>query len=83
MSVTLSKQAEQFVNNEVAKGTAESPDEVIDQALELYKMREDYLARKIERGMNDIKTGRFEPYSDSFLKDITEKVKARLANEQR
>jgi hypothetical protein len=49
-----------------------------DQSSGLEKMREDYLNRKIEQGMADIKAGRFESYNASFLQDIVDKAKVRL-----
>ena len=80
MSLTLSKETEQLVQAEVANSRLNSADDVITEALELYKQREQYLEEELQQGIEDMKDGRSEPYSPKMLDNITEMALKMMAH---
>jgi Arc/MetJ-type ribon-helix-helix transcriptional regulator len=79
MSLTIPKEAEQFVQSEVSAGIVGSTDDVIMQALELYQLRKQYIEGRIEKGIEDVKAGRVEEFGPQFLDDIKQGALKKIA----
>ena len=80
MSLTLSKETEQLVQAEVANSRLNSADDVITEALELYQMRQQYFEGRLQKGIADIKAGRFEEYSPQFMDNIKQGALKKIAD---
>ncbi len=80
MSVTIPKEAEQFVESEVAAGHVNSTDDVIMQALELYQLRQQYIEEQIGQGIEDMEAGRSRPYSPQVLEDVKQNALKMIAS---
>lgn len=78
MTVTLTGEIEELVNERVKSGVYRSAEEVILLGLRLLKAQEEALAelrREIQAGMDDIQQGRFKTYTtDAELADLVAAV---------
>jgi antitoxin ParD1/3/4 len=82
MDVTLTPELEALVNKKVKTGQYHSPSEVVREALHLWEnyerlreMRREELRTEIQKGVDDIKEGRFTIYNSG--EEIAEAVIAR------
>ena len=79
MPITIPKEAEQFIESEVAARHGVSADDVIMQALELYQHRQRYIEDHIQQGIDDADAGRTRPYSAQMLEDIKQAALKKMA----
>jgi antitoxin ParD1/3/4 len=86
MTITLTNDLEELINEKVNSGAYESADEVIRASLRLLKAREDgidALRKEILLGVEDIQHGRFTTCaSDEELESFSDEV-IRRAQERR
>ena len=86
MTITLTNELEELINQQVKSGAYESVDEVIRASLRLLKAREDgidALRKEILLGVEDIEHGRFTSCnSDEELESFSDEV-IRRAQERR
>ena len=82
MDVLLTPELEALVNEKVKSGRYHSPSEVVREALHLFEnydrlreMRRDELRAEIQKGVDDIKEGRFTTYNSG--EEIAEAAIAR------
>jgi putative addiction module CopG family antidote len=85
MTITLTDEFEELINEKIKSGAYHSADEVIRASLQLLKAQEqgrEVLRREIMRGVEDIQQGRFttcatdaelEAFSDEIIKQGQEK----------
>ena len=67
MTITLTDELEELINEKVRSGVYKSADEVIMASLRLLKAKEEgmeALRREIMRGVEDIQQGRFAAYTN-------------------
>jgi antitoxin ParD1/3/4 len=88
MTITLTDELENLVNEKVKSGEYKSADEVVMASLRLLKAQEEgieVLRREIMRGLEDIQQGRFSSYatedelemfSDQIIKQGHERLNA-------
>ena len=78
MTITLTDELEELINEKVKSGTYKSADEVIMASLRLLKAQEEgieALRREIMRGVEDIHEGRFTTYAtDAELDALSDKI---------
>ncbi len=78
MTITLTDELEELLNEKVKSGAYKSADEVIMASLRLLKAQEDgmeALRREILSGVEDIQQGRFTSYSsDSELEAFSDEI---------
>jgi antitoxin ParD1/3/4 len=78
MTITLTDELEELINEKVKSGEYKSPDEVIMESLRLLKAREkgmEVLRQEIMRGVEDIQQGRFTSYStDAELEAFSDEI---------
>lgn len=88
MNIILPKELEKLINEQVESGQFNSPGEVIREGLRLLReqnqlreIRREELRREIQKGMDDIREGRFTTYSsaDELIEDVIKRGKERLA----
>ena len=86
MTITLTNDLEELINDEIKSGAYESADEVIRASLRLLKAREegiDALRKEILLGVEDIQHGRFTTIdSDEELESFSDEI-IRQAQERR
>ena len=86
MTITLTNDLEELINEEIKSGAYESADEVIRASLRLLKAREEgveALRKEILLGFEDIQHGRFTSVdSDEELESFSEDI-IRRAQERR
>jgi len=86
MTITLTNDLEELINDEIKSGAYESPDDVIRASLRLLKAREEgmeALRKEILIGFDDIQQGRFTSVeSDEELESFSDEV-IRRAQERR
>jgi antitoxin ParD1/3/4 len=66
MTVTLTDELEELINERIESGAYHSANEVISESLRLLKAREqgmEALRKEVMRGVEDIQLGRFTVYS--------------------
>jgi len=78
MSLTLSPELENWVNEKVASGLYASASEVVREALKLLQQR-DELRRELTLGVEQLKRGEYQEYEsvDELLTDIQTRGQAR------
>ena len=78
MTITLTDELEELINQKVRSGAYKSADEVITASLRLLKAKEDgteALRREIMRGVDDIQQGRFTTCAtEAELEAFSDKV---------
>lgn len=78
MTITLTEELEELINEKIKSGAYKSADEVIVASLRLLEAREkgmDALRREIMRGIEDIQQGRFTTYeTDAELEAFSDKI---------
>jgi len=86
MNVRLTGHSEELINEELARGTFRSPEEVIERALEMLHSEEEWLQNqkdsirdKIEEGWAQLERGEFLTAEQS-LEDMEKRKAAWLAN---
>jgi antitoxin ParD1/3/4 len=76
MTITLTDELEELINEKVKSGEYKSADEVVRAGLRLLKAKEqgmEALRREIMRGIVDIQQGRFESYeTDAELETLSD-----------
>jgi antitoxin ParD1/3/4 len=93
MNVNLTPQLEEFVHKKVKSGLYNSASEVVRDALRLMEERDrikelklQLLREEIQRGLDDLESGRYGEYTSETLSELFEDVKkrgrARLAAKQ-
>ena len=86
MTITLTNDLEELINDEIKSGAYESADEVIRASLKLLKAREEgveALRKEILLGFEDIQHGRFTSVdSDQELESFSDEI-IRQAQERR
>ncbi len=90
MNITLSPELENLVNEQVKSGLYDSPSEVVRDGLLLLKekaqlkeLRREELRREVQKGIDDIREGRFKSYNS--VEELAEDVirEARIEFEAR
>ncbi|HEV2763327.1 MAG TPA: type II toxin-antitoxin system ParD family antitoxin [Pyrinomonadaceae bacterium] len=78
MTITLTDELEELINEKVRSGAYKSADEVVLESLRLLKAKEegtDALRREIMRGVEDIEQGRFSAFTtDAELEEFSDRV---------
>ncbi len=78
MTITLTDELEELINEKVRSGAYKSADEVIIASLRLLKAQEkgmEALRREIMRGVEDIQQGRFTAYgTDAELEAFSDEI---------
>jgi antitoxin ParD1/3/4 len=78
MTITLTEELEELINERVRSGAYQSPDEVVLASLRLLKAQErgmDALRREIMRGVEDIRQERSTTYTtDSELEALSDAI---------
>lgn len=78
MTITLTDELEELINEKIKSGAYKSADEVIVASLRLLEAREkgmDALRREIMRGVEDIQQGRFTAYgTDAELEAFSDEI---------
>ncbi len=78
MTITLTDDLEELINEKVKSGEYKSADEVIMASLRLLKAQEkgmEVLRREIMRGVDDIQQGRFKAYeTDAELEAFSDEI---------
>ena len=76
MTITLTDELEELINEKVKSGEYKSADEVVREGLRLLKAKEqgmEALRREIMRGVIDIQEGRFTTYeTDTDLESLSD-----------
>ena len=83
MNVSLTPELEMLVNDKVKSGDYNSASEVVREALRLLKeqdqlkeLHREELRREIQKGMDDMKTGRYTTISnDEEAREMIDKIK--------
>ena len=89
MNITLSPELENLINEELQTGDYFSPSDVLREGLLLLKesklpreVRRENLRREIQKGIDDIREGRYKTYNvdqlDDFFEDIIERGTKKL-----
>lgn len=78
MTITLTEELEELINEKVRSGAYKSADEVVIASLRLLKAKEegmDALRREIMRGVEDVAQGRFTTYTtDEELEALSNEI---------
>ncbi len=78
MTIILTRELEELVNERVKSGMFNSPEEVVSASLRLLKAQEngvEALRREIMRGVEDIEQGRFKTYqTDAELNALSDEI---------
>lgn len=78
MTITLTDELEELINEKVKSGAYKSADEVIIASLRLLKAQEkgmEALRREVMRGVDDIQDGRFISYvTDDELENFSDEI---------
>jgi antitoxin ParD1/3/4 len=78
MTITLTDELEELINEKVKSGAYKSADEVIEVSLRLLEAREkgmDALRREVMRGVEDIQQDRFSSYgTDAELEAFSDEI---------
>lgn len=78
MTITLTDELEELINEKVRSGVYKSADEVIMASLRLLKAKEEgmeALRQEIMRGVEDIQQGRFATYTtDAELEEFSDAI---------
>lgn len=78
MTITLTDELEELINEKVKSGEYKSADEVVMESLRLLQAREkgmEALRQEIMRGVADIQEGRFTAYStDAELEAFSDEI---------
>ena len=90
MNITLTPELENLINEKVKSGKYDSPGEVIREGLrllkeqdELKRIRMEELRREVQKGIDDMREGRFTTYNsteelaDEIIRRGMEKLKAK------
>ena len=82
MSIVLSPEVEQQIEELVRSGRFESADHAVRNSLKLMQehdeqlnKRKDELKRRIEQGLRDLEEGRFQVYDEAGLKELVEEIR--------
>jgi putative addiction module CopG family antidote len=79
MTVTLTPELEQIVNEQIAGGQFTSPEQVVEVSLKFLRQQYEELKASIAEGMEDIAQGRVAPFDPGA---VLARVKARRAAKQ-
>ena len=74
MSVDISHESAEFIDEQVAAGTFSSRGEALDEAVRLLQARTEVL-RKVDEGRHQLDSGDFEEYDDETLAQWFEVLK--------
>lgn len=78
MTITLTDELEELINEQVKSGAYKSADEVVVASLRLLKAQEkgmEALRQEIMRGVDDIQQGRFTAYgTDAELETFSDEI---------
>lgn len=78
MTITLTDELEELINEKIKSGAYKSADEVVMESLRLLKAKEEgmeALRREIMRGVDDIEQGRFTTYTtDAELEAFSDEI---------
>ncbi len=78
MTITVTDELEELINEKVKSGAYKSADEVVMESLRLLKAKEEgmeALRREIMRGVEDIRQGRFTTFiTDAELESFSDEI---------
>ena len=78
MTITVTDELEELINEKVKSGAYKSADEVVMESLRLLKAKEEgmeALRREIMRGVEDIEQGRFTAYTtDAEIEAFSDEI---------
>ncbi len=81
MNIVLSPELENLVNEQVKSGLYDSPSEVVRDGLLLLKekaqlkqLRREELRREVQKGIDDIREGRFTVYDADELDKLADEI---------
>ena len=80
MSVSLTPELEQLINDKVKTGLYQTASEVIREGLRLLRERDqrvEALRRDVRAGFEAAERGEFTEYDESNIKDLSDRIKAR------
>jgi antitoxin ParD1/3/4 len=93
MNITLTPELENLINEKVKSGKYDSPGEVVREGLrllkeqdELKRIRLEELRREVQKGIDDMREGRFTTYSsteelaEEIIKEARAEFEARKNN---
>jgi antitoxin ParD1/3/4 len=93
MNITLTPELENLINEKIKSGKYDSPGEVIREGLrllkeqdELKRIRMEELRREVQKGIDDMREGRFTTYSsteelaEEIIKEARAEFEARKNN---
>jgi antitoxin ParD1/3/4 len=82
MNITLPKELEKLINEQIELGLFDSPGEVIREGLRLLReqnqlreIRREELRREIQKGIDDIREGRFTTYTTENIHELADEIK--------
>lgn len=85
MEITLPAELEKLINEKIESGYYDSPGEVVREGLQLLKeqdqlrqLRREKLRREIQKGIDDMREGRYKTYNsaEEMMEDIIGEAKA-------
>lgn len=76
MAGGISRNNEQFIDQQIEQGVFRDRDQVLDAAVELLRKRRDYLDR-IKNGRQQLDQGEYDEYDDDTLQRRFEQLKRR------
>ena len=79
MGSEISRENEQFIEEQVASGTFRSRSEAMDAGVEVLRLRNELLNR-VDEGRRQLDSGEYIEYDEDALKSRFEQLKARVRN---
>lgn len=85
MNITITGELEELINEQLKSGLFDSPSQVIREGLRLLReqnqlreIRREELRREIQKGIDDIREGRFKTYNsaDEMIEDVISEARA-------
>ncbi len=92
MEITLPAELEKLINERIESGFYDSPGEVVREGLQLLKeqdqlrqIRREELRREIQKGIDDMREGRYKTYNsaEEMMEDIIGEAKAEFETRKR
>jgi antitoxin ParD1/3/4 len=84
MEVTLTRELEELIDEEVTSGRYPTPGEVIREALRIFKGQTEHrdrqleaLRREVRVGIDELERGEYTEYDEDSLSDLVADIKAR------
>lgn len=86
VTVSLDEGAAQFVREQVESGKYDSPEAVVEKALQEMKAEQahlEWLTAEIKKGMDDIAAGRVHEFNDQLREEIKAEGRRRAAAQKK